>query len=41
VPDQSGDAVTVAVRTAAGLAVAGVRVANAVTQELLRRFPRP
>jgi hypothetical protein len=33
--------VSVAVRTAAGIAVAGVRVAGAVTQELLRRFPRP
>jgi hypothetical protein len=35
------DPVGAAVRTAAGLAVTGVRVAGAVTQELLRRLPRP
>jgi hypothetical protein len=29
------------VRTAAGLAVTGVRVAGVVTQELLKRLPRP
>ena len=37
----SGDALSAAVRAAAGLAVTGVRVASAVTQELLRRLPRP
>jgi hypothetical protein len=37
----SGDAVGAVVRGAAGLAVAGARVAGAVTQELLRRLPRP
>jgi hypothetical protein len=35
------DPVSAAVRTAAGIAVTGVRVAGAVTQELLRRLPRP
>jgi len=40
-PMQSGDPVSAAVRTAAGVAVTGVRVAGAVTQELLRRLPRP
>jgi hypothetical protein len=40
-PEPSGDPVTAAVRTAAGLAVTGARVAGAVTQELLRRLPRP
>ena len=40
-PEPAGDAVTAAVRTAAGLAVTGVRVAGAVTQELLKRLPRP
>jgi hypothetical protein len=40
-PEPAGGAVTAAVRTAAGLAVTGVRVAGAVTQELLKRLPRP
>jgi hypothetical protein len=31
----------VAVRTAAGIAVTGARVAGAVAQEILRRLPRP
>jgi len=35
------DPVGAVVRGAAGLAVAGVKVAGAVTQELLRRLPRP
>ena len=37
----SGDAVTSVVRTAATVAATGVRVAGAVTQEILRRLPRP
>jgi hypothetical protein len=36
-----GDAVGAVVRGAAGLAVTGVKVAGAVTRELLRRLPRP
>jgi hypothetical protein len=36
-PDPVGDAI----RGAAGVAQAGVRVANAITRELLRRLPRP
>lgn len=36
-----GDAVGAVVRGAAGLAVTGVKVAGAVTHELLRRLPRP
>jgi hypothetical protein len=36
-----GDPVSAAVRTAAGLAIGGAKVAGAVTQELLRRLPRP
>jgi hypothetical protein len=36
-----GHPLSAAVRTAAGLAVAGAKVAGAVTQELLRRLPRP
>jgi hypothetical protein len=36
-----GDPLGAAVRTAAGLAVTGVKVAGAVTQELVRRLPRP
>src|SRR5215213_3380215 len=40
-PGAPPDPVTAAVRTAAGLAVMGVRVAGVVTQELLRRLPRP
>lgn len=37
----SEDPVGAAVRTAAGLAAAGVKVTGAVTRELLRRLPRP
>jgi hypothetical protein len=40
-PEPSGDAVTSVVRTAATVAATGVRVAGAVTQEILRRLPRP
>jgi len=40
-PRPSGDAVTSVVRGAAAVAVTGVRVAGAVTQEILRRLPRP
>ena len=36
-PDPVGDAV----RAAAGVAGAGLRVANGITRELLRRLPRP
>jgi hypothetical protein len=36
-PDPVGDAI----RAAAGVAGAGLRVANGVTRELLRRLPRP
>jgi hypothetical protein len=36
----SGDALGAVVRGAAGVAVTGVKVAGAVTQELLRRLPR-
>ena len=39
--EASGDPVGAVVRTAAGLAASGVKVAGAVTQELLRRLPRP
>src|SRR5262245_24651383 len=39
--DTPGDAVGAVVRGAAGLAVTGVKVAGAVTQELFRRLPRP
>jgi len=39
--ETSGDPLGAAVRTAAGLAVTGVRVGGAVTKELLRRLPRP
>jgi hypothetical protein len=37
----AGDPLSAAVRTAAGLAATGVKVAGAVTQELVRRLPRP
>ena len=37
----SGDPLSAAVRTAAGLAVTGVKVGGAVTKELFRRLPRP
>ena len=40
-PETSGDAVASVVRTAATVAATGVRVAGAVTQEILRRLPRP
>jgi hypothetical protein len=40
-PETPRDAVGAAVRTAAGLTFTGFRVAGAVTQELLRRLPRP
>jgi hypothetical protein len=40
-PEPSGDVVGTVVRTAAGITIAGVKVAGAVTQELLRRLPRP
>jgi hypothetical protein len=40
-PETSGQAVGAVVRGAAGIAVTGARVAGAVTQELLRRLPRP
>ena len=36
-----GDPLSAAVRTAAGLAIGGVKVAGAVTQELVRRLPKP
>jgi hypothetical protein len=35
-----GDALGAVVRGAAGVAATGVKVAGAVTQELLRRLPR-
>jgi hypothetical protein len=35
------DPVGDAVRAAAGVAEAGIRVANGITRELLRRLPRP
>jgi hypothetical protein len=38
-PQPSGDAVASVVRTAATVAATGVRVAGAVTQEILRRLP--
>ena len=40
-PGTPGDPLGAAVRTAAGLAVTGVKVGGAVTKELLRRLPRP
>jgi hypothetical protein len=40
-PEPAGQALGAVVRGAAGVAVTGVRVAGAVTQELLRRLPRP
>jgi len=40
-PQPSGDRVTSVVRGAATVAATGVRVAGAVTQEILRRLPRP
>ena len=36
-----GDPVSGAIRTAAGLAAAGARVANGVAREVVRRLPRP
>jgi hypothetical protein len=38
-PQRSSDPVTTVVRTAATVAATGVRVAGAVTQEILRRLP--
>ena len=40
-PEPSGDLVGATIRTAAGVAATGVKVAGAVAQELLRRLPRP
>jgi hypothetical protein len=40
-PRRDPDAVTSALRTVAGLAGGGARVANGVARELLRRLPRP
>jgi hypothetical protein len=40
-PESGGDPVGDAVRAAAGVAEAGIRVANGITRELLRRLPRP
>jgi hypothetical protein len=40
-PHQSGDPVASAVRTAATVALTGVRVAGAVTREIRRRLPLP
>jgi len=40
-PRQSGDTVASAVRTAATVAATGVRVAGAVTREIMRRLPLP
>jgi hypothetical protein len=40
-PEPQADPVTTVIRTAAGVATAGLRVAHAVTRELLRRIPRP
>jgi hypothetical protein len=37
----ASDPVGAVVRTAAGIAIGGAKVAGAVTQELLRRLPRP
>ena len=37
----AGDAVGAVVRGAAGAAIAGAKVAGALTQELFRRLPRP
>ena len=39
--ETSGDPVGAVVRSAAGLALTGVKVGGAVTKELLRRLPRP
>ena len=42
VPPSAGeDPVGAVVRTGAGIAIAGVRVAGAVTREVFRRLPRP
>jgi hypothetical protein len=40
-PETPGDPLGAVVKGAAGLAATGVKVAGAVTQELLRRLPRP
>ena len=39
--ETSGDPLGAAIRTAAGLAVTGVKVGGAVTKALFRRLPRP
>jgi hypothetical protein len=39
--EASGDPLSAVVRNAAGLGLTGFRVAGALTQELLRRLPRP
>jgi hypothetical protein len=40
-PQQTGDAVAHAVHAAATVAATGVRVAGAVTREIMRRLPLP
>jgi hypothetical protein len=40
-PPSRSDPVGDAVRAAAGAAEAGLRVANGITREVLRRLPRP
>jgi hypothetical protein len=40
-PETQGDPLSAAVRTAAGLAIGSVKVAGAVTKELVRRLPKP
>lgn len=40
-PEPEADPVGDAVRAAAGVAGAGLRVANGITREVLRRLPRP
>jgi hypothetical protein len=40
-PEPESDPVGDAVRAAAGVAEAGIKVANGITRELLRRLPRP
>ena len=40
-PQQTGDAVANAVHAAATVAATGVRVAGAVTREIMRRLPLP
>jgi hypothetical protein len=40
-PPPDGDPVGDVIRAATGVAGAGLRVANGITRELLRRVPRP